>query len=605
MSSLKKVARRGTIGLVLFGALSGAGGSAHAALEDRLLANTTQENLSTTTSSAEPLREMFLNSLDYMSTIQIPVTGPMLVAEDTLTVQLRDGCGAPVGPAVSQTYDSSGITTPGSIKWLEFSIYVGPNGRAVNYGKYYSLDVHTAANSPLQLNTDRYGNGRLISRESGLVAFPGRKRDLVFAILGKTDSSKGYSAPVVTNVACPAKCLLVTPGGVEHSATGGTDNAINILFRERSDFSSKGSFWADFKKTGGITMLKKELTDAIQGTNGNVALANTFPYAGYFIDNNTPAYQGQYYPFMNFYIALEDPALDQDGPGGPMRGFDYCANVDAIVNVVNAPNGYGGAVGAFIGEIGRPGPNTTGWGANDSFIMVHELGGHGMAALDDEYINAGAQPGYTDVRVAKDVFGYQPNSRPLSSSGCNEWCGGTKSLNTLMSTMKTAGDTDYPCWAMTTQSQCTPATIPTGAQPACRWIGGLPPISYWGTHKCIPLNVARYDIGTSCSTHGNDGCYPLAPNGNPGAIMDVVQPNEGIMQSFHTFTPASGFGTHVENHIKDLLDCVLAIVPCAASKATRCTNLISRYGTPGNGYVSFLQSALACDATDGISYRRR
>jgi hypothetical protein len=496
------------------------------------------------------------------------------------------------------TYDNSGITTAGSYKFVE----VGLGKLTVTYGKYYFIDVSVKGNSPLMMNTDRYVNGRMIGPDTDLVSFPTKKRDLMFSVLGKVDSTKGFASPT-SNILCPAKCLLANPSGVENKSYG-VDNSVNVIFRERSTNQSKGSFWADFKATNGIATLKKELGDVIQGKNGGIAIANTFPYAGYYVNDN-PSYQAQYYGNMNFYIALEDPAVDVDGPGAPMRGFNYCANIDVVVDVVDAPNGYGGAVGMFHGEIGRPGPNTTGWGADMSDVMVHEAFGHGAAALDDEYIMTDAQPGYTEVHTAKEVFGYMPNALPLSTSGCNEWCGGTKSLSTLMSTMKSAGDFGYPCWAKTTKAQCTPATIPLETEAQCRWIGDLPAISYWGTHKCIPLNVANYDLGTSCATHGNDGCYPLAPYGTTsGAVMDVVQPNAGIMQSFHaTDKTVSGFGTHVENHIKDLLDCVLSVVPCSGSNATRCNKLISRYATPGNGYVTFLQTSLACSA-DGWIRRR-
>ncbi len=587
-----------------FAAAVASAGDARATLTYGTLTNGTPDGLVTTKFSADvggPIREMFLNDVDFVISVDVAVAGPMLATHDVLTVQLLDGCGTPVGAAVSVSYDNSSITTAGTYKYLEVDLGYLP----VTFGNYYFLDVHTNGNSPLMLNTDRFVEGRLISPDTGLVSFPGKKRDLMFVMLGKVDSTKGSPQPT-TNIACPSKCVLANPSGVENQAYG-LDNSINVLFRQRSTSSSTGSFWAEFQAPNGVANLKKELADVIQGTNGGIAIANTFPYASYFVDNNVPTYQAQYYPNMNFYIAFEDPALDVEGPEGPLRGFDYCANIDAVVDVVDAPNGYGGIVGGFRGEIGRPGPNTTGWGAGQAFTMVHELGGHGIAGLFDEYIQQQAQPGYTTVTLASSVFGYQPNSLPLSSSGCNEWCGGTKSLSTLMSTMKSAGDTDYPCWAMTTQAQCTPATIPTGTQPQCRWIGGLPAIPYWGTHKCIPMSVASYDIGTSCATHGNDACYPLAPDGtNPGAIMDVVQPGSGIMESFHVpGKTAPGFGTHVENHIKDLLDCVLSVVPCSGSKAARCNNLISRYGTPGDGYVTFLQSALACDATDGVTIRRR
>jgi hypothetical protein len=188
-----------------------------------------------------------------------------------------------------------------------------------------------------------------------------------------------------------------------------------------------------------------------------------------------------------------------------------------------------------------------------------------------------------------------PNALNISTTGCSEWCGGTQPVSWLVAQM--AGNRDAACWSKTTQSTCENP----GGTAGCRWIGSLPAIPYWGSYKCIPLNAALFNIGTNCSAFGNHKCFPMAPSGTTGgAVMDVVQPSGTIMQSFRP-QPATGFTTPVENHIKDLLDCVVPHSPCAVPEAT-CQAMLSRYGTPASGYLNYLQGGKACE---GGFIRRR
>jgi hypothetical protein len=243
------------------------------------------------------------------------------------------------------------------------------------------------------------------------------------------------------------------------------------------------------------------------------------------------------------------------------------------------------------GEVNRPAPNTGGWGTGMGRVAVHEAFGHGVPALMDEYIWTGSSGTVHSTTLMSQVYAANlPNGLPIST-GCNEWCGGTQPVSWLVGQM--AGDRDAVCWSKTTQSSCESP----GGTAVCRWIGGLSAIPYWGTNKCIPVNASQYSIGVNCSAFGNHGCYPLAPNGTQGAaIMDVVQPSGFIMQSAHNtpFGGVAGFTSHIETHIKDMLDCVFPLQPCLATPS-RCTNLAARYGTPGSGYKPYLQKAHACE----------
>jgi hypothetical protein len=339
----------------------------------------------------------------------------------------------------------------------------------------------------------------------------------------------------------------------------------------------------------------------LEGTVGAPALRETYPFNNYPMGGNPGLGWGSYYPQMNFYIAVEDPAVDGTAAtgNGIYRGFHYCANIDAIIDVVDGSLPWGGATGWFHGDVQRiGGPGSTGWGAAMRSALVHEVFGHGFSALSDEYITTSASGSWrTGVLATPNTNA--PNRLPIST-GCNEWCGGTQPVSWLVSQMSSASDPHSACWSKTTQSTCENP----GGSALCRWIGGLASIPYWSTYQCIPLNAARYNIGTSCGSYGNHGCYPLAPNGTSGAgIMDVVQPNGAIMQSFHSSTPAPGFSNAVENTIKDLLDCSFNVSPCYSSAETRCANLFARYGATGTGFLPFLQFGKACDPGGWI--RRR
>jgi hypothetical protein len=562
--------------------------TAFATQVSRTLMNTDASNLyfmtMPTAFVGTPNRQMFLNNLDFANSLWLQVGGQMNIASNTISLKIYDGCGTLV-TQTTKVFDNSGLTTPTSKKFVEIPLGSLP----LVYGAYYYFDFKLNLAQPTFVaNTDRFGRGTLTAGDVSELMFPDKKRDVMFILSGTADSNKAAFAPATTNIACPSRCILANPSGVENVSYG-ADQQFNIVIRERvgSMNPANGSFWSD-QTAGTIAMLKQEIAAMLAGTSTDPALRETYPYNNYAQGPGQPFY----YPQTNFYIAIEDPAVDvPSSNGNGHRGFHHCANIDASIEVVTGPFGYGAALGYMFGEVNRPAASTSGWGTGMRRVSVHEVFGHGVPALADEYIVTSASGSdYHNVGLMQNfVSGYVANALPISS-GCTEWCGGTQPVSWLIGQM--GADRDAACWSKTTQSTCESP----GGFAVCRWIGGLPAIPYWGTNQCIPVNAAKYSIGTNCPAFGNHGCYPLAPMGTAGAaIMDVVQPSGFIMQSWHQQTSPPGFTSHGETHIKDMLDCVFPVMACQATPS-RCTNLGARYGTAGSGYKTFLKNANACDA---------
>lgn len=559
-----------------------------------------------------PVRQQFVNNLDVLNSISLAVGGPMINPTGTLTIKLYDGCGTLVAQA-SSAITNGGITMDGQYKY----VLVNFGAVALNYNKYYYFEpTITGGLAYVVANVDRYAWGRLHSQtQSGQVAYPEKKRDLMMTLSGTADSSKPTFQPPTSNIACPSKCIVANPSGVENTAYM-ADRQFNVLFRERGA-GSNGSFWSENNPTD-LTTLKAEIANLLQGTVANPGLRETYPFGGYHQNGNSSNY-GDYYFNMNFYISLEDPAVDTAVAGHPAyRGFHYCANIDAIVNVVDQGVGtvdpanpsnvgtvpYGAVVGSFEGDVARWGPAQTGWGTPMRLVMIHEVFGHGVAGLTDEYVNTSGLGGVGFASLGSG-FGIQPGMAPLTANACDAWCGSTQSLTWLKAEMIAEADPNTVCWGQPTSAACA------GTGASCLWLGGAPPASpalaYWGSDQCIPATVAYYNIGGNCPAYGNHGCYPLAPYGTSlDVIADVAQPNSSIMQSTHAL-PAPGFSTVVENHIKDLMDCAFGPSPCGTT-GSRCSNLFSSYGSsttsPTLQYLSYLQSAAACQQT-GLIHRRR
>jgi hypothetical protein len=544
-----------------------------------------------------PNRQTFINNLDYLNHIQLVVGGNMSAySSNEIVVKLYDGCGNLVSQA-RQSFNNSGLTTSTSWKWVDVVFGSVP----MNYGAYYFLEVSlTYLNTgTIVLNTDRFNWGRFIDWNFH-AGFPNKKRDLMMYIYGTADSSKSAFPSFNTNVACPSRCLLANPSGAEVTAYG-ADKQFNVIVQGKTT-SGMGSFWAE-NNPSSLATLRAEIATMLQGTADLPGLRETYPYNSYRAFGNSG--NQFYYGNMNFYIAIEDPAkdtADYRNYGLPFRGFHYCANIDAVINVQDGVSGGTGVMGRMEGNIGRPnGPNSTGWGAGGvgRFALLHEVFGHG-AGLNDEYTYSGTSNSSQvwAVGLQSSQGGYAPNSLPLAS-GCSTFCGGAQPVSWLVGQTSSNG-----CWSQTTQTGCNSA--PGGN--VCRWIGGLAAIPYWGSYQCIPLAATTVNIGVNCSSYGNDSCYPIAPlYSSVGGVMDVVQPNSSIMQGFHHISsavPYNGFGNHVESYMKDLLDCVFPYFPCFEGNSLRCQSLKTKYGTSGSGYQQFLEFANACDV-NGANVRRR
>jgi hypothetical protein len=300
---------------------------------------------------------------------------------------------------------------------------------------------------------------------------------------------------------------------------------------------------------------------------------------------------------MNVYVAISSPAEDPSGA----QALVFCANIDAEVNLVTNGIGYGsrpygGSPGGFSGQVPRPAITAPQWAmwpdrlpgsGSNYFVLVHEVFGHGVGALTDEYLSRNRG---TDPRPVHSQ-GYRANSVPLT---CEGLCQSAQSVTELQAMM--TGDVDAVCWNLTTEATCANP----GGNAVCHWIGNLPPISYWGAHTCIPHNVSQYNIGQQCEA--NTGCFPLAYAGTSGSYLGVARPGSAIMQSSHMFP---GFSGAVENYLSDMMECVFTKT-CDQYPTSKCTTFQNKWGTPDNGWFSAFEQANACEDTiEGTIYRRR
>jgi hypothetical protein len=157
----------------------------------------------------QPRRQMFMNNLDYLTSVYVAVGGVMAFSSSSITVKVFDGCGTLVAQS-SATFDNSGLTTATSWKYVQVAFPSVP----LTYNKYYILQTELAF-PKVVANTDRYGWGRLLDL-NGRVAFPEKKQDLVMLVQGTTEQSKTFYPNETSNIACPTRCLLANPSGVEN-----------------------------------------------------------------------------------------------------------------------------------------------------------------------------------------------------------------------------------------------------------------------------------------------------------------------------------------------------------------------------------------------------
>jgi hypothetical protein len=237
-----------------------------------------------------------------------------------------------------------------------------------------TLRASFVGGAKLVLNTDQ-ASGRHVDR-GALLVYPQKKEDILNYLSGPADSSKPFFppwfdpdhptnpvTPFNTNVMCPGRCIPLVPGErAEYIAAF----RFNVIIREQT-VTNKGSFWTDFQADPTLATLRQNIHQMLEGDPTSPGVRETAPY-------------DEFYPFMNFYIAVEDPAHDPDA----LRGFLYCANIDATIDVVTGPLPYGS--GSFTGGVQRQSPDNAAWGPKPRFTLLHELFGHRIAQLADEYV---------------------------------------------------------------------------------------------------------------------------------------------------------------------------------------------------------------------------
>ena len=269
-------------------------------------------------------RQIFQNNLDHLDTIVLQIGGNVTIdLQDSMTVTILDGCGARLFNT-TVSLETSGLTSEEA-----FTDVVIPVGIALDYGRYYMLEVSTLRASfiggaKLVLNTDQ-ASGRHVDR-GALLVYPQKKQDILYYFAGTADSSKPVFppwfdpdhptnpvTPFNTNVMCPGRCIPLVPG--EHAEYIAAFR-FNVIIREQTA-TNKGSFWTDFQADPSLAILRENIRQMLEGDATIPGVREMAPY-------------DEFYPFMNFYIALDDPANDPDS----LRGFLHCANIDAAIDVV-------------------------------------------------------------------------------------------------------------------------------------------------------------------------------------------------------------------------------------------------------------------------------
>ena len=458
--------------------------------------------------------QQFVNNLDRIETIAIKIGGNVeLKYQDQLTMILRDGCGNEITRRVSRI-DSTGLTSETSWKWMYIDLDVD-----VKYGKIYNFELSTywashSQGTKIVINTDQYRFGKLISKESSYL-YPKKKRDVIFNITGKVDKNKQFLPFAESNIACPGRCRSV----YDEKNSYPVDNYFNIVIKEKRQ-NEDGSFWEDYTSDH-LDDLKEDIKLMLESNDGmRKGIKHVVPY-------------NEYFSKMNFYIAVVNPDDDQ------MEYQMYCANSDGEVQVYD-DYPFGG--GSFGGGVLRPSMNDENWvmgtpsrlGAN--VTSVHELFGHGISFLHDEYTSP--------KKISPRETSYRFNNDEI---GCPRWCTSSKDVYQVES------ESDSACWDLD-KAACQD-------NKSCWYLSNdelsyeIP--SYFEEKTCIPKNITRQNIGIDCD--GNAGCYIGAPDGTRGEVyLNVAQPSGIIMQSFHG-NAAEGFTTPVENEIRTQLQCMFPL----------------------------------------------
>ncbi len=448
-------------------------------------------------------------------------------------------------------FNGDGLTSPTSWKWLDV-----PLNLALDYGRYYYFTVSTLygsrdAAAQLLLNTNRYGFGRYVDVGDSLT-YPAKKEDIVFFINGRVAASKPWYPTATSNILCPDRCRLVH--AVEKTAYN-ANQYFNVIIQEQT-VNGQGSFWEEYTH-GAIDQLKSDLLQLVEGTPQNPAVRETPPFDAF-------------YKNMNFYIAIEDPARDSRR----QRGFNSCANIDARITVVTGNQPYGGW--GFSGAVNRPAWDNHTWSANMRRVLIHELFGHGIGSLSDEYIRDGPP-----------VTNHQQFSMNSDEIGCPSWCDSYQDINAVETSLASS------CWTL--------GAAACQGDRLCWYVGGISPeVPYFQDKSCIPKAIRGYDIGVQCM--GNSRCYIGAPWGTTDQVyLNVAQPNSSIMQSFHASPTAPGFSTAVEESLRTQMECMFPLT-CYRYDYATCNAFQSRWDGSDPRNVAFAKFGNACENS---YYRRR
>jgi hypothetical protein len=519
-----------------------------------------------------PVLQLFMNHVDRLDDIWLRFAGPVYAAkqDDWLRIRVLDGC---LNEVFSRTYPLA--LTLGSFQqdWFNFAL-----GAPLQHGRYYYLELTSkyggwSGSAQLVLNNSRYEHGRMFTADSiQSLAFPGKKDDVMFLLNGTVEETKEWYPSPTTNVLCPARCKVL---GTEKTAWN-PRNYFNVIVQETGTAGPTGSFWADYQLDASLTTLKDNLRRVLEDPSGPPAPGGR-PTAP--LDQTVPydAYYGQ----MNFYIAVEDPATDPRAA----KGFLYCANIDAQISVKTGSYGSYGATN-FGGELPRP--SSGAWDYDFSRgILQHELLGHGIGQLTEEYI------------LPWDARATLLTTRPPNTDapGCSSWCSSSLTVTQLITAM--AADPNAACWTYDTAT-CQ-AHEASGSSPQCLWLGGLssPDLAYYGGRTCIPASVTKYNIGLGCT--GNTGCYLGSTNGGRIAV-NVAQPGGDIMGAAGRNPAAAvGFTTATESHLRDIMDCIFPLT-CYQYPEARCQAFQSKWSSGAASRTVFATRANGCENS---YYRRR
>lgn len=537
-------------------------------------------------------KEMFLNNMTLIGGIDVYLSS--VVSSQVVHLKIGTACGAGTTWLIDTSFSLTNLPTNG----IPFhrSLVIRNGGLPVIYNSYYIFELSTDNNGTLLVtNTDSYNAGRYIystaagnsgHTDSGqLVSFQNpdsssgeKKQDIMFVIWGTADSST-VSAPIpTTNMACPANCQLVRPASVENAPNHSPMNALNVLIREErfnnSPVIQPGSFWTD-----DMDYLKTHLvSNMLENSNPYASVKTTPPFG------STDGLGSTWYNTkMNFYVAKADPANDPEY----LRGFQYCANIDIIVDIITGTGSTGsnGQQGSFQGSFGDP-RLVLGVTA-----FLHEVLGHGFGGFVDEYVSPQETLAATDIpkSTLNSAF-LGSGTTACADSTMSSWCTSSMSVSQLITAM--ASDPQKGCWTETS-AQCDSDSA------NCFNISGHN-IPYFGSNVCIPRNVIFYNIGIGCNA--NSGCYIGGSVSLTALSLNVAQPSCSVMQSGHG-TQYPGFTGAIEPQFTTMLNCFFDASGCVGYNDATCTAFQNKWNSSsGPGNLGFLLDANAC--ASGLSHRR-